>query len=160
MNQKALDQISRSNARRFTAAELEKPIEAAIKEFLEWDGWTVRKMEQNYSERKRKAVGEPGMADMLAIRYGIQAPTNPDSGPGFRWAEVLWIETKRRLPVKRGKAWGRATQASIHQKAWHARERSRGALTIILGEECEASTDDFKRWYFASGLARRIQPSR
>jgi hypothetical protein len=164
MNQKALDQISRFNARRFQAPVLEKDIQATVTQFLEWDGWRALRTDPVSDRGRAKGFGEPGMADHLYIRYqtrwrqpltvGVQLA----AAHVLTAAEVMWVEFKRRLPVKRGKAWGRATKASIHQQAWHAKERARGALTIILGEDCEASVEGFKRFYFASGLARRIQP--
>jgi|SRR5579872_283891 len=125
----------------------EKDIEKYIRDLLAWDGWTVRKMEQNYSERKRKRVGEAGMADLLAIRYrlGYGSMTLPYPFDQGQAAEVLWIETKRPK--------GKTAQA---QYDWHARERERGAKTLMLtGGECEASPEGFKRWYAESGLQRR-----
>ena len=109
---------------------LELDLERAIRTLLEWHGWIVRKMERNYSERKRKSVGELGMPDLLAIRY-IQ-----DSFA----AEVLWIEVKRTFRQK-------ATKAAGHQHEWHTRDRRRGAFTVIAGEDFEASIDGFKLWY-------------
>lgn len=143
---------------------LEKDLERAVRDILEWDGWIVRKMEKNYSERKRKAVGEAGMADLMAIRYydhneRLLCDMHSSNCP---CAEVLWIEMKRlvaapervrRNGVQRQK-WPRATQAANHQKAWHARERERGALTLIAGEDFPATIEGFKEWYKASGLAR------
>lgn len=143
---------------------LENQVEKQIREFLEWDGWIVRKMEQNYSPRKRKSVGETGMADLLAIRYG---PHPRAQQLGETWcqedAEVLWIETKRlvasparkRSGFKMRQSWPKSTRAANHQKAWHARERLRGALTLIAGEDFEASIEGFHRWYRNSGLCRR-----
>ena len=109
---------------------LELDLERAIRTLLEWHGWIVRKMERNYSERKRKSVGELGMPDLLAIRYVR------NSGA----AEVLWIEVKRTFGQK-------ATKAFVRQHEWHARERRRGAVTVIAGEDFEASVDGFVLWY-------------
>ena len=53
-------------------------------------------MERNYSERKRKSVGELGMPDLLAIRYIRNSVA----------AEVLWIEVKRTFRQKATKASG------------------------------------------------------
>ena len=133
---------------------LEKNIQQSCAEILEWDGWRRVRLEQNFSERKRKVIGEPGMADDLFIRYlGGQKSTASDYD-NFD-AEVIWIEWKRLLPSKRGKTWGRATKASIQQKAWHAQERARGALTLIAGEDFTATIEGFKAWYGESGLKRR-----
>lgn len=140
---------------------LEKSIREACADILILDGWRRLPMEQNFSEKKRKTVGEPGMADDLFIRYGpgVLPETGHISSDAWRMiggcAQVMWVEWKRLLPVKRGKTWGRATKASNEQKAWHALERSRGALTLIAGEDFPASVDGFRDFYKASGLARR-----
>lgn len=144
---------------------LEKDLERAVRDILALDGWIVRKMEQNYSERKRKSVGEPGMADLLAIRYsdkGIFANLKLQKCYPMGQAEVVWLELKRLVAsperVRRNgvqrQRWPRATQAANHQKAWHVRERERGALTLIAGEDFPATIDGFRDWYRASGLAR------
>lgn len=105
---------------------LERHVEETICQFLEWDGWHVLKMEENYSERKRKRTGEPGMPDRLALRY------NPD--------QILWLELKR--PGEKPRP---------DQIVWHEAERSRGALVLVVSD-----IDDFmKRWYPKSGLQRR-----
>lgn len=136
---------------------LEKSIREACADILILDGWRRLPMEQNFSEKKRKTVGEPGMADDLFIRYAwIGCNKSPEFQGWHREdAQALWVEWKRLLPVKRGKTWGRATKASNEQKAWHALERSRGALTLIAGEDFPASVDGFRDFYKASGLARR-----
>ena len=132
---------------------LEKHIEKAITALLEIDGWRAIKMEQNFSERKRKAVGEPGMADHLYIRYMF----NPPAFNCLAHAEVLWIEFKK-LRGGNGKRgiFTKAEKASIKQRAWIARERSRGALVLLVGEDCPATIEGVRNWYLASGLNRRI----
>jgi hypothetical protein len=107
----------------------ESDIELAGTQIMGWDGWRSFKMEQNFSEKKRKSVGEPGMPDRLYLRY--------DSG------DIVWIEWKR---LK-----GKAAQ---HQKDWHARERARGAKTYIAGEDFPATIDGFRDWYRKSWLMR------
>ena len=134
---------------------LEKHIEEACVQIMEFDGWIVRKMEQNYSERKRKVIGEPGMADRLAIRYIERNQGHPRSITPSGVAEVLWIEFKRPRPSKTGKTWRAPTRAAIHQQAWHLLERKRGALTLIAGCDFPASIEGFTNWYRNSGLMRR-----
>jgi hypothetical protein len=112
---------------------LEAHIELAGTQIMEWDGWRSFKMEQNFSEKKQKSVGEPGMPDRLYLRY--------DSG------DIAWIEWKR---IK-GKL---ATKALQHQKTWHARERARGGKTYIAGEDFPATIEGFRNWYCRSGLMR------
>jgi hypothetical protein len=104
---------------------LESHVEQAVVELLQWDGWHVLKMEENFSERKMKRTGEAGMPDRLALRY------HPDA--------ILWLEIKR--PGK---------EPTPAQLAWHAAERARGALVIVI-DSIEAG----RAWYDTSGLRRR-----
>jgi hypothetical protein len=147
----------------------EAHVEQTITEFMEWDGWrairthplppivqrldaimakapapllaawrVIRSYVANHTHKER--FGEPAMPDKLFIRYGTQSPTQPDSGPGFRWAEVMWIEFKK--PGERPRP---------DQIAWHEAERSRGALVKVVDD-----IDDFMLvWYPKSGLQRR-----
>ena len=133
---------------------LEKHIEKAITALLEIDGWRAIKMEQNFSERKRKTVGEPGMADHLYIRYADYADRSP---VWASQAQVLFIEFKK-LRGGNGKRgiFTKAEKASIKQRAWIARERSRGALVLLVGEDCPATIEGVRAWYRNSGLARRV----
>ncbi len=147
---------------------LEKHIQEACCQILEFDGWRRIRMEATYSEKKRKGVGEPGMADDLFIRYEYQ-PCSGETCSGERCfprdkgkALVMFIEWKRLVPqptrvIEKGRPkqrWPRSTQAAVHQKAWHAIERKRGALTLIAGEDFIASIDGFRDWYRESGLMR------
>lgn len=122
---------------------LEKDIQRTCSDLLESDGWRRVRSEYTYSDRKRKSVGELGMADDLFIRY-CQKPL----------AEVLWIEWKRLLVTGNGRHWPRSTQAAIHQSAWHTLERRRGAMTLLAGIDFPASIDGFTQWYNHSGLKR------
>ena len=137
---------------------LEKHIEKAITTLLEIDGWRAIKMEQNFSERKRKSVGEAGMADHLYIRYWTGCLNQLEfKAPYESWAQVLWIEFKK-LKGGNGKRgiFTKAEKASIKQRAWIARERSRGALVLLVGEDCPATIEGVRAWYLASGLNRRL----
>lgn len=135
---------------RLTEAQLERQ----VCDYLASDGWIVRKMEQNYNERKRKVVGERGMADRLCIRYAWTGCNKSGEFEGWHRedAQVLWIEFKRAIYTKR---FTKAEKARIEQQAWHALERKRGALTLIAGEDFQPTIDGFAEWYRASGLARR-----
>ena len=128
---------------------LERDIERTCTDFLELDGWRSLKTDPVSRREWGKGFGEKGMADHLYIRYGRfnNATANPYRKPGAMAinAQVLWIEFKRR-----------GGKAAAHQKAWHARERARGALTLILGEDCPASIEGFREFYMKSGLARRV----
>ena len=98
-----------------------------------------------------KGFGEIGMADCLYIRY---QPWPSEWHDGNEWkpkaecqALVLWIEWKK-LDAK-----GNPTKATQKQKDWHLAERKRGGLTLIAGEDFEATIEGFVEWYNRSGLA-------
>lgn len=106
----------------------ESAIERAITDLLQLDGWRVFHFEQIHSEERRRTFGEEGMPDMLCLRY-----------PG----EIFWAEVKA--------TGGRVSAA---QYLWHAAERERGALTIIMGIDCPATIDGWMDWYRGSGMNR------
>lgn len=130
---------------------LEKHLQEACAHILELDGWRRLRTDPVSRREWGKGFGEPGMPDDLLIRYGTIGPCIPEESA---LAEVLWVEWKRLLPSKRGKTWQRVTRAANHQKAWHVLERSRGALTLIAGEDFQATVDGFIAWYRGSGLMR------
>ncbi len=109
---------------------LEKSINSGIRTILELDGWHVFAMETLWREDWKKGTGEPGMCDLLALRY------DPD--------KILWIEGKRPYGI-----------VAPNQRIWHAAERKRGAMVWVAGEDFEASVDGFLEKYKASGLCRR-----
>ena len=135
----------------------EKDIARTCCDYLLLDGWRILNCEPMSRREYGKGFGEKGMADTLAIRYAFprlkdvrsahtleEDRRNPHDTPLHRsYADVMWIEWKR--------SDGRAAP---HQKTWHDSERSRGALTLIAGEDFEASIDGFLSWYKASGLNR------
>lgn len=115
----------------------ERDIQKACEDLLQLDQWRILRMEQNFSERKIKTVGEVGMPDCLAIRYFVMF------GVSDRADDVLWIEWKR----LKGKP-------STEQKLWHTAERARGALVWVAGEDFPATIEGFWAHYRASGLLR------
>ncbi len=119
-----------------------KLTEAAIRDwiadYLTLDDWTVRRMEPVSDRKRGVGANEPGMADLQAIRYW----NNKGLVPGT--ADVIWIEVK--------KPGGRYTDI---QHDWHLSERFFGALTMKMGEDCDASVDGFVKWYESSGLQRK-----
>jgi hypothetical protein len=135
---------------------LEKDLQEACARVLELDGWRRLRTDPVSRREWGKGFGEPGMADDLFIRYLFTVESWQAEYSGFdrSTAEVLWVEWKRLRPSKRGYTWGKATKAAIHQQAWHALERKRGALTLIAGEDFQATTDGFIAWYRESGLMR------
>ena len=136
----------------------EADIQRTICDFLRAEQWRVFEFENEWSERKKKLLGEEGMPDVLAIRYVGEWTQHPDPPQRFcgttealvrAESEVLWLECKR--IDKRG----RLTKPTPAQKDWKLLERKRGALVWTLGEECEPSFEGFKALYGASELQRR-----
>jgi hypothetical protein len=134
----------------------EATIEAECTKILEEDGWRALRTDPVSHRSRGKGFGELGMADHLYIRYANDNPYWRMSGgyrgdsPDFKprqWAELLWIEFKRQRDHK-------AEKAKKHQIDWHAKERARGALTLIAGVDFPASVAGFTAWYAASGLPR------
>ena len=122
----------------------ERDIAKTFGDYLKLDGWRLLWCEPMSRRDLGKGFGEPGMPDLLAIRYA----QNPEWSVNVRLeiklgCDVIWIEFKR--PGGR---------LSAKQKEWHLAERSRGALTIILGEDCEASIEGWLSWYSGRGLNR------
>jgi hypothetical protein len=111
----------------------ESLIEAECCRLLSEDGWRILKTDPVADRSRGKGFGEPGMADMLALRYGRQKAA----------CGALWIEWK--APGGRVKK---------HQLEWHTKERARGAVTVIAGLDFAPSVKGFWKWYRASGLAR------
>lgn len=148
--------MKRGNPSLKTKPLSEAHIEATCTNFLELDGW--RAIETDPKHLRGLGVSEPGMPDKQYIRYykGLM--------PGWPfqqlWAEVMWIEWKRiRLAeTKRAGFTGFhevTTKKAKHQLEWHERERARGALTLIAGEDFPASIEGFCTWYAQSGLQRK-----
>jgi hypothetical protein len=133
----------------------ESDIQRTICDFLRAERWHVFEFEQEWSERKKKLLGEEGMPDVLAIRYGFGEigffnMSIPNAEVYHRsHAEVLWCEMKR--IDKRG----RLTKATPKQREWKLLEQKRGALCVTLGEEMPASFEGFWDWYVKAGLQRR-----
>ncbi len=118
----------------------EHMIEAECTRLLEQDGWRALRTDPVSDRGRGKGFGEKGMADHLYIRYG-----NATCGVATDGSNdvVMWIEFKsaKGKPAK-------------HQTEWHTKERARGALTLIAGEDFPASVAGFVEWYRKSGLNR------
>jgi hypothetical protein len=131
----------------------EAHIQNTCTQLLELDGWRALRTDPVSRREWGKGFGELGMADHLYIRYGELGPGNHTPDVIAAGAEVMWIEFKRLKRENRGGG-ANYTTASQHQKDWHARERARGALTLIAGEDFPASIEGFHAWYRESGLMR------
>lgn len=132
---------------------LEKDIERTCSAFLELDGWRCLKTDPVSRREWAKGFGEKGMADCLYIRYGQKKNRQYPQGEED---QVMWIEYKREIG---GKLTSRAEKAKIHQCAWIAAERARGALVWLAGVDFKPATfEGFEAHYHASGLARNVRP--
>lgn len=118
----------------------ESMIEAECTKLLEEDGWRALRTDPVSDRGRGKGFGELGMADHLYMRYGQRSNREFPQGEED---QVMWIEFK----APKGKP-------AKHQILWHQKERARGALTLIAGEDFPASVEGFKQWYAASGLNR------
>lgn len=124
----------------------EASIQQAVTDYLRLDGWRVFHWEYGFDERSKKTHGEPGMPDLLCIRYRY------DGGPleGIdrellqARGDILWIELK-----------SLTGDHSAAQRIWQKAERERGALVWVAGEEFPRTVEGFIRHYEQSGLQRR-----
>lgn len=119
--------------------------EAEATRLLEEDGWRALRTDPVSDRGRGKGFGELGMADHWYCRYDCPAPFDPATDRPL-WnahAQIMWIEFKS----TKGKP-------KSHQLDWHTKERARGALTLIAGQDFPASIEGFKQWYASSGLQR------
>ena len=116
----------------------EKSIQAAVIDYLQLDGWRTFHFEYGFDERSKKTHGEPGMPDLLCIRY---FNSNKLAKAG---AAVLWIELK-----------SVAGELAGEQAIWHFAERGAGATTWIAGVDFPPTIDGWLEHYRKSGLNRR-----
>lgn len=119
-------------------------VQKPVVQFLEIDGWRMFRTELTVQKERGRVVGEVGQPDYLAIRYGANAPEIQQclSMGGCACSEVMWLEFKR----------GKVGRISKAQSDWHAAERKRGALVLVVSD-----FDAFRKWYMDSGLNRRIK---
>lgn len=138
------EQLATRLARRKRRAPqpLERDINKGIRDILELDGWRIVMMETVSDHERRRYFGEPGMPDMLCLRYCVMPKEVPIDARIL--ADVLWIEGKRRT----GKV-------AANQADWHRAERRRGAITVIAKQDFDATIEGFFSWYGTSGLMRK-----
>lgn len=137
----------------------ERQIQETCSQFLELDGWRRLRTDPVSDRSRGKGFGELGMADMLYIRYRWRAMWNPAAKEGPEAiAEILWVEYKRERGGNGKRAlFTKAEKAKIHQLQWIAAERARGAMVLLAGVDFPASIEGFQKWYWESGLARRVR---
>ena len=115
---------------------------------LERDDWRILVTNPVSDRTRGRGFGEIGMADALAIRYrGYLRIDEHRASKTVPESDVMWLEFKR----------GKGGVLAKHQRAWHIKERARGALTVIAGEDFPPSVEGWKAWYRASGLMRRSE---
>jgi hypothetical protein len=105
----------------------ERDVSRQVKDFLEWRGWRMVRM--NVTKMKDKAgqwiqFGENGMADYLALYY------MPNERPGA--ALAMWVEIK-----------GPGGKLSPDQVTWHGNELACGGCVVVAREFTE-----FEAWYW------------
>lgn len=113
----------------------EKIVQAGTIKFLREHGWRVYRMNSGLfpGARGMVRIGEPGMPDVLALRYVVEPVRGgllrPATGVGY----VLWVECKR---AKGGKT-------AENQALWHATESENGALIYVCND-----LEDLRDWYY------------
>ena len=132
----------------------EAHIEQTITEWLALDGWYGLKTTPVSNRARGAGFGELGMPDCQYRRY-----MHPDAGSraaqdrlfGMKDAqiraevELLWIEFKKL-----------GGKAAPHQREWIKLERERGALVLLVGENCPSTIEGIQDWYRKSGLMRKL----
>lgn len=119
--------------------EVQKP----VVQFLEIDGWRCFRTELTVQKDRGRVVGELGQPDYLAIRYHPESVRlHYRTVAEAARTEVMWLEMKA----------PNGARLSANQKLWHAAERKRGALVLVVD-----NFDAFRAWYMDSGLNRRIK---
>ncbi len=132
-------------------APSEASIQRTCTEWLALDGW--RAIVTDPPHMRGLGVTEKGIPDRLYIRYDGRAQIwkDQDKEMGLPFnnschvGEILWIEWKK----KGGKS-------ALHQLAWHAKERVRGALIWVAGVDFPASIEGFQKFYRNHHLRRKI----
>lgn len=122
----------------------EAHVQKSVTDLLVLDGWRAIRTDPVSDRSRGKGFGEVGMPDYLYVRYD-------DFGWSGSLREGSEIETKvlsQAFFIEYKRPGGKLKP---HQERWHAAERARGALVLVVD-----SIDDFMRWYAASGLARKV----
>jgi hypothetical protein len=116
----------------------ESAIQKAVMDYLQLDGWRCFHFEYGFDERSKKTHGEPGMPDLLCIRY-FNANKLAVGG-----AAVLWIELKSSEGCM-----------TSEQRIWRQAETDRGGLVWAAGLDFLSTIDGWLEHYRKSGLNRR-----
>ncbi len=105
---------------------LEKDVAKQIKDFLAAKGWRCVRTQFAHTPGMF-STGEPGMADYLFLRY-MPAEAAPARCLAM-WVEVKGPNDQRTCRCRAGE---KKICKVCRQKAWHDRERQRGALVWEL----------------------------
>lgn len=101
---------------------LERQIQKQVKDYLRFRGWRPVRTHFAYAPGTFSS-GEPGMPDYLFLRY-------LDDGRALAlWIEFKTPQDRRRCTCQPGES---KPCPVCRQKAWHARERARGASVWVV----------------------------
>lgn len=114
-------------------ALLEKDIARAFCDYLRARGW--RTVRTNVVAGPGYTIGEPGMPDYLMLFY------QPSGVALCLWVEYKGPNDKRRCTCQPGKLC-----KPCRQKAWHTRERARGAVVWVV-DDVQWAIDEYERTY-------------
>lgn len=116
----------------------ESHISRQIRDFLTQHGWRIVRMQRTVVPGQFQA-GEPGIPDLLALRY-------MPKGAGL----ILWLEIKRpedRRSCRCAQNVGTRKRCSVCDQAnWHKRERASGAAVWIV-KNFEAFAETYQQRY-------------
>lgn len=139
---------------RKTPKQSEADVQKAIRDYLQAHGWRIIRQQSGMFTNTGGGtfrIGEPGMADIQAVRY---VPASGDSHQGK--AYVFWCETKAPDAVMRCrchlKKRGKCTACA--QRDWKATETRLGAL-FAPGHSISVFLewyDKYFGWLHRSGL--------
>ena len=112
---------------------LEKDIARQVCDFLRARGW--RPIRTNVVAGPGYGIGEPGMPDYLMLHY------QPNGRALVLWIEFKGPNDKRRCTCQPGKQC-----KPCRQKAWHVRERQRGASVAVV-DDLQWFIDEYEKAY-------------
>ena len=114
---------------------LEKAVTASVTQYLKLRGWRPLRMQRTVLPGQFSTC-EPGTADVLYIRYDTEALHPPGSG------RILWVEFK-----------SPSGHLGPKQEEWIAREKSRGAIVLVV-DDLQEFVRYYERTFGVSGQLR------
>jgi hypothetical protein len=123
-------------AKKQQAKALEAQVAKELQKFMALHGWRRFRMTSGLFTAPSGCpvrVGEPGIPDLLFVRYVRRETATFGASVASGVAYLLWVETKR---AKGGKK-------AEEQAEWHRDEEILGGLVYTCSD-----LDDFRDWYF------------